>query len=319
MPTDLDHRFVLILADLPAEAIEQIRRVASHLRVQQISRNDPAFAEILPRAEIIVGWISAEDMARASCLRWLQLGSAGANRIFDALPANVVLTNASGVFGVPIAEHVLALMLALTRMIPESVRAAREAHWVQQTGRVELFGATCGIIGLGDIGTEVARRCKAFGMRVLAVKRQLASQPEFVDELWDLSGLDHLLAESDHIVNCLPGTAHTHHLLDGRRIGLMKKDARFYNIGRGSTVDEAALEEALRCGRLAGAGLDVFEQEPLPADHPLWRLPNVIITPHRSGQSPRNNERLAAIVLRNVAHYLHGEPLENLVDRRWGY
>ncbi len=166
---------------------------------------------------------------------------AGDNRVVDLLPPEVMLTNASGVFGVPISEHVLALMLALTRQIPESVRAASGAHWSQTTGRIELFEATCGVIGLGDIGTEVARRAKAFGMRVLAMKRQIGQKPSFVDEIWDVSGLDRLLAESDHIVNCLPGTSHTHHLLDSRRIGLMKQGASFYNIGRGSTVDEAGL------------------------------------------------------------------------------
>lgn len=319
MPAKPDQRYVLILADLPEEAVERIRSLAVPLRVQQIRRDDPAFADLLPQTEVIVGGISPEDVARACHLRWLQLGSAGANRILDALPAGVILTNASGVFGVPIAEHVLALMLALTRMIPESIRAAQQAHWVQQTGRVELYGATCGIIGLGNIGTEVARRAKAFGMRILAVKRQPVGKPDFVDELWNLAGLDHLLAESDHIVNCLPGTAHTHHLLDARRIGHMKKGACFYNIGRGNTVDEAALVHALCGGHLAGAGLDVFEKEPLPADHPLWSLPNVIVTPHRSGQSPRNKQRLAEIVLRNIGHYLREEPLEHLVDRHWGY
>ena len=287
---------MLILADLPGDAIERIRAAAAPLCVERVRRGEPSFAEFLPRAEVIVGGIWPDDVERAQGLRWLQLGSAGANRIVDMLPGHVILTNASGVFGVPIAEHVLAMMLALTRQIPESVRAAGEARWSQPGGRVELYGATCGIIGLGDIGTEVARRAKAFGMRVLAIKRQPSDKPAFVDELWDVSGLDRLLGESDHIANCLPGTDHTGHLLDGRRIGLMKPGAYFYNIGRGSTVDEAALIAALQSGQLAGAGLDVFEQEPLPPASPLWRMENVLITPHRSGQSPRNSERLATIV-----------------------
>lgn len=312
-------RYMLILADLPGEAIERIRAAAAPLSVQRVRREDPSFAQLLPRAEVIVGGIWPEDVARAASLRWLQLGSAGANRIVDLLPSHVTLTNASGVFGVPIAEHVMAMMLALARQIPESVRAAGEARWSQPGGRVELYGATCGILGLGDIGTEVARRAKAFGMRVLAIRRQALDRPAFVDALWDVSGLDRLLGESDHVVNCLPGTPHTRHLLDSRRIGLMRRGAYFYNIGRGSTVDEAALVAALQAGQLAGAGLDVFEQEPLPAVSPLWAMPNVLVTPHRSGQSPRNSQRLAEIVLRNVSRYVRREPLENLVDRHWGY
>jgi phosphoglycerate dehydrogenase-like enzyme len=314
-----DPRYMLILSDLPGEAIERIGEVAAPLRVQRVRRDEPAYVELLPRAEVIVGGLWPEDVGRATDLRWLQISSAGANRILDLLPAHVILTNASGVFGVPIAEHVLAMMLALVRQIPQSVLAASQARWSQQAGRVELHGATCGIIGLGDIGTEVARRAKAFGMRVLAVKRQVSVRPDFVDELTDVTGLDGLLAESDHVVNCLPGTSHTHHVLDARRIGLMKRGSRFYNIGRGNTLDEAALIAALKSGHLAGAGLDVFEQEPLPADSPLWRMANVIVTPHRSGQSPCNSQRLAEIVLRNAGHYARGEPLENVVDRHWGY
>ncbi len=145
-----------------------------------------------------------------------RLPGVGVNRYIDALPPHVTLTNASGVFGVPIAEHVMGMMLSLVRAIPESVLSAREARWSQNAQRVELFGQTCGLLGLGDIGTEVARRAKAFGMRVLAVKRQLTPKPDFVDELWDLSCLDRLLGESDHLVNTLPGTPHTRHLLNTR-------------------------------------------------------------------------------------------------------
>lgn len=312
-------RHLLILTDLPEETVERIHCLAPPLSVWRGRRDEPAYGELLPQAEVIIGGIWPEDAAKATDLRWLQLGSAGANRILEVLPETVMLTNASGVFGVPIAEHVLAMMLALTRQLPASIRAAAEARWSQPVERVELFGATCGIIGLGDIGTEVARRAKAFGMRVLAVKRQPTDKPDFVDALWDLSGLDDLLAASDHVVNCLPGTSHTYHLIDSRRIARMKKGARFYNIGRGSTVDETALVEALRSGHLAGAGLDVFTQEPLPVDSPLWRIPDVLITPHRSAQSPCNRQRLAEIVLDNLERYVRNQPLVNLVDRHWGY
>lgn len=310
---------MLVMVPLPEESIDQIRRIAPNITIHRLRREVPTYADVLPRADIIVGWPAVEDLPRALRLRWLQLAGAGANRYVDAVPPEVILTNASGVFGIPIAEHVLAMMLALTRAIPDAVRDACQARWSQQAERAEIFGATCGILGLGDIGLEVARRAKAFGMRVLAIKRQLAAKPDFIDELWDLSALDRVLGESDHLVNTLPGTPHTLRLLDADRISRMKRGACLYNVGRGSTLDEAALIAALHSGRLAGAGLDVFEHEPLPATNPLWRMRNVIITPHRAGQSPRQAERFGPIVVRNTDHFIHAEPLDNVVDRQWGY
>ncbi len=314
-----NQRLVLVLTGLSEEVIQRMHQVAEGFCVLRTGRQEAAYEQLLPKAEAVIGGLPVDDIPRARSLRWLQIGSAGANRHVDALPPHVKLTNASGVFGVPMAEHVLAMMLALTRQIPEAVRAAGEARWRQEVERMELFGATCGIVGLGDVGTEVARRAKALGMRVLAVRRRATEKPPFVDELYDVSGLDGLLAASDHVVDTLPGTVHTRHLIDARRVGLIKRGAYFYNVGRGSTVDEAALTEALRSGQLAGAGLDVFETEPLAAKSPLWKLPNVIVTPHRSAGSARYMERLSEIVLDNLQRYAAGRPLRNVVDREWGY
>lgn len=313
---------MLVLFPLPTEAIRRMQELAPDMRIDQLQRADPGYDDALAQAHIIVGWPPIKDLGKAVSLRWLQIASAGANRYVEAVPPQVTLTNASGVFGIPIAEHVFAMMLCLTRGIPTALRAAGDHVWEPEATRKtldELHGSICGVVGLGDIGTEVAKRAHAFGMRVMAVKRSVGGKPPFVDELADIGGLDRLLGVADHVVITLPGTPHTRHLIDARRLSLMKPGAYIYNVGRGSVIDEDALIKHLRDGRIAGAGLDVFEREPLPADSPLWDMPNVIVTAHRAGSTPRHGERLAEIVLRNLAHYLAEEPLQNVVDRELGY
>jgi phosphoglycerate dehydrogenase-like enzyme len=310
---------MLVLFDAPDSFYKELHCIAPDMHVDHLSSRDPGYPEALSKADIIAGWLKSGDLHKATQLRWLQMGSAGANRFVDILPPDVILTNASGVFGIPIAEHVLAMMLAFARGIPESVRAAAKQEWPKAMQLHELYGATCGIIGLGDIGTEVARRAKAFGMRTLAVKRTVTERPDFVDEVWDIAGLDRLLSESQHVVITLPGTPHTHHMIDARRLSLVQQGSFIYNIGRGSVIDEDALVQALSNGYLAGAGLDVFETEPLPQISPLWYMPNVIVTPHVAGSTPQRGVRLAQIILRNVPRYLTGQKLENEVDRQWGY
>lgn len=310
---------MLIQISIPEEQMQQIQALAPQMRIDKLRRSDLGYYEALREAHIIVGWPRVEDLQQAENLRWLQIASAGANRYVDVLPPHVLLTNASGVFGIPIAEHVLAMMLAFTRGIPTALEAAREREWQKDMSLGELYGSTCGIVGLGDIGTEVARRAKAFGMRVIAVKRTSGQKPEFVDELRDATGLDWLLESSDHMVVTLPGTQHTKNMIDARRLSLMHPGAYIYNVGRGSVIQEPALIQALQEGRLAGAGLDVFAEEPLPAESELWRLPNVIITPHVAGSTPQHGARLAQIVMRNLPRFLADQPLENLVDRYWGY
>jgi phosphoglycerate dehydrogenase-like enzyme len=280
---------------------------------------EPAFTEAYPHAHVFVGWPDLATLAQARALQWIALPSAGADRFAESVPESILLTDASGTFGIPIAEHILAMMLAFVREIPRAVRKQETREWHQGAHAQELSAATCAVIGLGDIGRETARRAKAFGMRVIATKRTPAEPPPYVDELFLHDQLDAVLAQADHVVVTLPGTRHTRHTLDARRLALMKPSAYVYNVGRGSTLDQAALIAALQAKRLAGAGLDVFDPEPLPADSPLWAMDNVIISPHRSGQSPHNAQRFADILLRNFACFLQGEPLHNLVDRQWCY
>jgi phosphoglycerate dehydrogenase-like enzyme len=183
---------------------------------------------------------------------------------------------------------------------------------------MHLADATLGVVGLGQIGSEVARRGLAFGMRVVAVDPVQTAAPPGVAALWSLDRLPDLLRESDVVVIAAPHTPETVKLFRRAQFRQMKRSAYLINIGRGVIVDLADLAAALRAGEIAGAGLDVFETEPLPVDHPLWAMPNVIITPHVAGASPRIAERHLAVLLENVRRFARGEPLTNVADkRRW--
>ncbi len=289
-----------------------------------------AAKEMIGDAEIVVsGNVSAELLAAAPNLRWIAFWSAGMDgkATPEILARRLLLTNASGVHGPNIAEHVLGFMLMFTRELHLHMRAQTEGVWnrtdqLQRRGANELTGQTLGIVGLGRIGEALTARAKAFDMRVVATKRRPEVRYEAAvvpDALYPPEELPRLLAESDHVCIALPYTAETHHLFDAAMLACMKPTAYLYNIGRGRIVDEEALIAALQARRIAGAGLDVFEKEPLPADSPLWRMENVILTPHVSGQTPHYFTRAAALFAANLHRYLEGKPLENVYDYERGY
>lgn len=296
-------------------AINEIPLVKTHVQ----SYEDYQKTDLADIAEVIFGWPDAQFVRRAKHLRWLHLPSAGANEYINpdmyANPEQIMLTNSTGVFGIPIAEHLMAMMCALAREIPLLVRN-QDAHvWERINSQREIAGSTVGILGLGDIGGEFARRAKAMDCRVLAVKRTVCDKPDYVDELYfDGAGIDYVASQSDYLALCMPGTDSTRHILSRERIGMMKPSAIVLNIGRGQLIDQDALADALNSGRLGGAGLDVFSPEPLPAEHPLWDMKNVIITPHCSGFSPKNGGRSMRIFTDNLRRYINGETLGNLVD-----
>lgn len=273
----------------------------------------------LKEAEIVLGWNAAaeeECLKPGATLRWVQNFGAGVDRMpLDALAAKgVIVTNASGVHAYPISETIFAMMLGWTRKIHESVRYQSERRWQSVGSLGEIHGKTIGIVGVGAIGEETARLARAFGMKVLGVRRSGEPSPH-VDRMYDLSGLDELLSESDYVVVTLPLTPETKHLFDRARFRSVKQGAFFINIGRGGTTDTEALIEALQNGVIAGAGLDVFEQEPLPPDSRLWGMDNVIITPHNSGSTVYYNERIVDIFVHNLKDYLQGrEPSRNRID-----
>ncbi|WP_241654884.1 D-2-hydroxyacid dehydrogenase [Sporolactobacillus shoreae] len=277
--------------------------------------------EQLKDADAFIGWPSDQMIQAMPELKWLQLPSAGANQFahHPLLKEQVIVTNASGAFGASGAEHILALILSFARQLPLYVRQTEKHVWREESDVRQLDESTVGIIGLGDIGSEAAIRLKAFGSTVLAVKRTVSNKPDYVDDVYDMEGLDTVLQESDFIVNVLPLTAETSGLFDRKRFSLIKKGAIFINVGRGGTVDEQALLEALNSGRIGGAGLDVTSIEPLPETSELWRFPNVVITSHSLGVGSGKLKKREELIQRNIENYLLGKPLINVVNRKLGY
>ncbi len=282
----------------------------------------------LPAAEIFVGWsLPAEKLAIAGNLKWMHSLMTGVAQLCypEMVASAVVLTNAATVHCAPVAEHVWALILAASRRIPSAVRFqersewAAESIWGEEPRPFEVSGLTLGLIGLGAIGREVARRARAFGMRVVAVKRRPDRGGEWADEIYGPDELPRLLAQSDVIVVAAPHTPQTGHLLGERELARMKPSALLINVSRGSLIDEAALCRALSEKRLGGAALDVTEQEPLPAESPLWSAPNLLLTPHLSSATDRLWPRHLELLADNLRRYLAGQPLLNLVDKAAGY
>jgi len=269
----------------------------------------------------------AATAGREASLRWAHTGSAGVGGALfpEMLSSEVILTNSAGVMGPPMAETVIAMALYFARGFDLALESAHHKAWgkdaiYEPTSPVrELGDATMGIVGFGGVGREVAARARALGMRVLASKRSPAPAPEGVELLCGDEGLTRLLAECDVVAITAPSTSETRGLIGAAQLALMKPGAVLINVARGSIVDEAALVEALRAGRLRGAGLDVFSREPLSPDSPLWDMPNVLVTPHVSAVSPRYWERETGLIVENLRRYLEGRPLLNVVDKERGY
>ena len=309
---------------LPPEHADMIRAVDPRIKLA-VPSNQAELLAALPSAEVIFGrWLAADELRQAPNLRWLQLASAGADSALAAGAAQsaVTLTTAAGIHAIQISEHVLAMMLMFARRMHDCLENQRHSRWARgQAAQLdEIHGKTIGIIGLGAIGAEIARKAKAFNMTVLASKRTVTSAalPD-IDELVHPDRLDDLLKRSDYVVLAVPLTPATTNLIASRQLALMKPSAILINIARGAVVDEPALIDALREKRIAGAGLDTFATEPLPKESPLWLMPNVIITPHTAGASPRYWHRATTLFCENLRRYLDQKPLRNTVNPTRGY
>jgi phosphoglycerate dehydrogenase-like enzyme len=314
-------------SDAHAAAIEAVDPRVRVVRVSDRAR----WLQDAPEAEVIVGFRPLRDGAtRARHLRWVHSMGAGVENLCrDVAGTDIMVTN-SHVHGDVIAEHVMAFALAHARRLPAAVARQAEARWTRDgaIGTV-LRGRTMGVVGLGAIGTEVARRAAAFGMRVWGVRRSGdagsrtgISQRDAIagaDRVVARDRLDEVLRAADYLALTLPLTPETHGLIGPRELSLLPAGAFVVNVGRGGLIDEAALAEAITAGRLGGAGLDVFEEEPLPVSSPLWRLPGVIITPHVGGSFPGFLDRAVPFFCENLKRYLTGEPLMNRVDVTRGY
>ena len=337
---------VLIAIGLEEALVEQVRAVDPRLEVSVLDR-DAAWAlrgrplptdvdaeaverrldAALAETEVLYGFPPSAEradelLARAPRLRWFQAASAGVDRLEQGgfLERQVVVTNSSGVHATPVGEYVLMVMLMFAKGAHRLLRAQAERRWTRPLP-AELKGKTVGVVGMGRIGTEVARLSRAAGCRVLAIRRSaLERRPGRppADELLPPSDLPYLLSESDYVVLAVPLTEQTRHLIGTEELRAMKPTAVLINISRGPVVDEEALVQALKEGWIGGAGLDVFEREPLPEDSELWGMENVILTPHISGGTERYFERAVPIFCENLRRYLKGRPLLNVVDPRRG-
>lgn len=284
---------------------------------------------ILAQTEVILSNPVVPDdiAARAPHLRWLQLTSAGVDRLLDAplLKSGVTVTTASGIHAVPISEYVIGAMIAFAKGFPSALKAQTQRLW-RPYWPDELERRTAGVIGLGAIGARVAHLAHHLGMRVLAVRRSAQTRSvgrdvgvSFVDEVLPPVELPYLLSESDYVVVAVPLTPRSRGLIGEAELRTMKRTAVIINIARGAVIDEQALVKALKEGWIAGAALDVFAIEPLPADSELWEMANVMITPHISGGTPRYMERAVELFCDNLRRYLAGQPLRNVVDPTRGY
>jgi phosphoglycerate dehydrogenase-like enzyme len=330
---------VLVTMPFKDAQLDRIRAVGREVRVTSA---DPARADY-SEVDVLYTMAPPRDLARAPRLRWVQLHMAGPDSLHEHplfTQSAVPLTTTSGVHAATIAEYAITVMLALAHRLPRMVEWKARGGWPPDTQRWPLFvptevrGATLGIIGYGSIGRELARIAKgAFAMTVLACKRDPSRRrdpgyqlpgtgdPEgLLPDAWFApDGLPELLRRSDVVVMCAPLTPATRHMIDAAALGAMKPSAYFINVGRGASVDESALARALADGRIAGAAVDVFAQEPPPAGHPLYAVDNVIVSPHVSGFLPSYDDRCAELFAENLRRYLAGAPLLNLVDRAAGY
>jgi phosphoglycerate dehydrogenase-like enzyme len=282
-----------------------------------------AILDSLADVEVMVGTnrLAVEYFDAAPNLRWFQAMNAGLERLDRAgiLQRGFAVTNGSGLAAAPIAEWCIAAMFALAKQLPTFIRSQERHAWERVRGGVVLEGKTCGIVGLGAIGRETARRARALGMRVVACRRTVEGADPDCDEMLPYSDLHRLLAQSDFVVLCVPLTRETTHLIDAAALKAMKRTASILNIARGDVIDQEALIAALKDGTIASAALDVTTPEPLPPESELWDLPNVIITPHSSGASDRREGTGAALFLENLQRYLGGQPLRNLAKPELGY
>jgi phosphoglycerate dehydrogenase-like enzyme len=294
------------------------------LQIVQVTTPEELAREI-GDADVYYGFPNADLLQQGKALKWIQAPSAGVNflqTLTDLVENDVVLTNTRGAHGPSIGEHTFALLFALTRHIPQSSQAQREHRWAWSDlyhTNSEIWGRTMGIIGYGAIGRAVAQRARGFDMEVVAVDPHPETGAPFVTEVWGMDRLPDLLRQSDVVVVSAPLTSESYHLIDEGALAQMKPGAYLIVVSRGGIVDENALADALESGKLAGAGIDVAEIEPLSPDSRLWDAPNLIITPHTAGDSTEKERRCFEILKENLQRYARGEALMNLVDKRRGY
>ncbi|MCC7198159.1 MAG: D-2-hydroxyacid dehydrogenase [Gammaproteobacteria bacterium] len=313
----------IVVARASAARLGQLQASAPGVELLAAAEGD-ALVRQLAGAQAVIGLCDAATLAAAPSLRWIQALSVGVENcvaVPGLLERGIVLTNMQRTSAPPIAEHAIALTMALARGLPQYARYQQAGQWQQEQRLAmrEMGGRTMLVVGLGGIGTEVARRAHGLGMRVIATRNSSREGPPFVARVGLSSELLALAAEADVVVNATPLTPETTGIFNKAFFAAMKPGGYFINVGRGQSAVTGDLVAALQGGQLAGAGLDVVDPEPLPAGHPLWSMPNVIITPHVAPRSDAQGERNWIVVAENLRRYVAGEPLLNVVDIKRGY
>lgn len=322
----VQHR--LDLWNVPAWFGQRLSEEFPQLQITQRDNYEGVESDLREAEIVFTLSLRPEQFAAAPKLRWIHAPSAAVHQLLfpELVNSEVVVTNSSEVHGPVVAEHVMALIFALAKKIPQAVALQQKciwgqgAMWDEGAHPREIAGATLGLIGVGSIGRRVAQMASAVGMRVLAVREHVEKRkPVGVEAVFGAASLDEMLAQSDYVVLAAPLIPATQKLINAERLAVMKPEACLINVGRGAQVDEAALVEALRSRRIAGAALDVFEREPLPQDSPLWKTENLLITPHTAGLTDKLWHRQYDVFSDNLRRYLAGQPLQFVVDKQTGY
>lgn len=300
----------------------QIKAAAKNVELFMIADQQ---SKQISEAEAIIGMVNGANLLQAKKLKWMQATGAGVENMSKELIEHpCILTNMQRIYAPVIAESAIGLLLSLTRGLTQlSIPAFKERKWKETPENLildDLYGKTIGIVGMGGIGSETARRLHyGFQMRVLGTDAKPLYKPDFVAELRDPGWLMEMVPQVDVLMSAAPLTKETKGMFNEQVFSKMKKSAYFINVSRGGLVDQDALVRVLKEGRIRGAGLDVTTPEPLPPDHALWSCPNLVITPHNSGQAPIRQVRLVALIAENVRRYSNGLPLMNVVDKAKGY
>jgi phosphoglycerate dehydrogenase-like enzyme len=311
--------------NIPQDRVDRLRaEFPSHTFLH--ARDDGSALEFIGQAEVaFMGQLTREQLRVAGRLRWIHSPAAGVGGMLfpEMRESPVVITNSKGMSADTIAEHVLAVTLAMFRRLPHAFRCQAVHEWAQdaiaEQGNRTIAGSRILVVGLGGIGRAVARRMSLLGAHVAGNRRSADRGVEYVAEVADPGGLIDQLRGADVVVLAAPYTRETRGLIGAAALAAMSRSAILVNVSRGGLVDEGALAEALRAGLIAGAALDVFDDEPLPPESPFWSMPNVLVTPHTSGFRPDHWEAATALFAANLRRFEAGEPLANVVDKEAGY
>lgn len=310
----------VVMAGRWMDWIPEIQTASDDVTVVGAPTSEDLLREIVD-ADVVIGRLPREAFLKAERLKYVQSIGVGFETMLypEMLSSDVQITNTAGAYDSVIAEHAFAHILAFSRGIVRHERNRQERKWTREVPVIQLDGLTACVLGLGSIGRTIAKRLKAFGLTVIAVDVQAAVPPDGVDRVVKPDAMLDALAESDIVVVALPHTPATEGVVNAECFEHMKESAIIVNIARGPIINQPDLIEALQQGKIAGAGLDVFEKEPLPEDNPLWDMPNVSFTPHIASQCDEGNHNIKQIFIDNLRRFANGEPLMNVIDKEKGY